>query len=370
MKWEMVKFIDAVNDVTGGNRKFQTSEYLSLGNNPIIDQGETFIGGFTNSDEIVNRTKPVVVFGDHTKTVKLVDFDFCLGADGVKVLEPKDGLDTRFLYFYLLGTKLPNVGYSRHYKFLKEIFIPLPALATQRRIAKILDKADALRQKDQALLRKYDELAQAVFVDMFGDPVRNEKGWEVRKLGESIEFMTSGSRGWAQYYSLKGSLFLRINNVGYNELRLNDIIFVNPPNNAEAVRTLVSPGDILLSITADLGRTCVIPNDFPKAYINQHLALIRMRKEYNPFFFSHLLSTDYGKNQFNKLNKGGVKAGLNFSDIQSLTFLNPPINKQTEYMNKIRTINAQKSVIKTSIENSYTLFQSLLQKAFKGELVE
>src|SRR5690606_30950896 len=184
MSWEKVKFTKVVKDVTSGNTKLNQNSYQLYGDYPIIDQGEKFIGGFYNEDVTVKLTKPVVIFGDHSKCVKYVDFNFILGADGVKVLETSEALYPKFLYFFLQSIELPDVGYSRHFKFLKEMEIPLPPLPTQEKIAAILDNADELRRKDQELLKKYDELAQAIFIDMFGDPVRNEKGWEVKKLEE------------------------------------------------------------------------------------------------------------------------------------------------------------------------------------------
>jgi type I restriction enzyme S subunit len=265
-----------------------------------------------------------------------------------------------------VGGTLQNISLG----IVKELQIPLPPLPIQKRIAEILDAADALKRKDQELLKKYDELAQAIFIDMFGDPVKNEKGWEVKKIGESIDFMTSGSRGWAQYYSKNGDLFLRINNVGYNEMKLQDLIYVTAPNNAEAIRTEIKSGDILLSITADLGRTCVIPDNFPKAFINQHLAILRLKKEYEPFFVSQVLSSEFGKLQFKKLNKGGVKAGLNFDDIKSLEFINPPIKNQAKYKKMLAEVLKQSDEIIAINKKSDNLFQALIQKAFKGELVK
>ncbi len=284
-------------------------------------------------------------------------------------------VDIKFLFYYfqyrgfidvISGSAQPQITGEG----LSKVQVPLPPLPIQQRIAEILDAADALRRKDQELLRKYDELAQAIFIDMFGDPVKNEKGWEVKTIGESIDFMTSGSRGWAQYYTEEGDLFLRINNVGYNEMKLNDTICVTAPNNAESVRTQVQPGDILLSITADLGRTCVIPNNFPKAFINQHLAIIRLKNDYEPNFISQVFASEYGRNQFKKLNKGGVKAGLNFEDIKSLEFINPPIELQNRYKDAITELNKQKNVLDKNLLATNNLFDSLLQQAFKGELVK
>lgn len=283
----------------------------------------------------------------------------------------------KFVFYYLFGNiNLLEEGFKgaglKHISkgFINDLEIPLPPLSIQKRIAEILDAADALKRKDQALLKKYDELAQAIFIDMFGDPVKNEKGWEVKTIGESIDFMTSGSRGWAQYYSENGDLFLRINNVGYNEMKLQDLIHVTAPNNAEAIRTEIKSGDILLSITADLGRTCVIPDNFPKAFINQHLAILRLKKEYEPAFVSQVLSSEFGKLQFKKLNKGGVKAGLNFDDIKSLEFINPPIKYQAKYKKMLEEVLKQADKIIAINKKSNNLFQTLIQKAFKGELVK
>src|SRR5690606_25626505 len=157
---------------------------------------------------------------------------------------------------------------------IKGMKIPLPPLPEQKRIAAILDKADEIRKKRAEAIKLTEELLKSAFLEMFGDPVTNPKGWEVRKLGELTRFITSGSRGWAKYYAEGGAKFLRIPNVGRNELLTNDLAFVQAPEGAEAERTRVAPGDIVLSITADLARTAVIPDDFGDGHINQHLCLI------------------------------------------------------------------------------------------------
>ncbi|MBK6923737.1 MAG: restriction endonuclease subunit S [Thermomonas sp.] len=117
------------------------------------------------------------------KAVKFIDFPFAMGADGIKVLKPVDGCDIKYLYHFLRYSKLPDAGYSRHYKFVKELEVPLPPLPEQRRIAAILDKADALRAKRREAIAKLDQLLQSVFLDMFGDPVSNSEGgqWQPSK---------------------------------------------------------------------------------------------------------------------------------------------------------------------------------------------
>jgi len=141
-------FLSVFKDVSGGNVKTPLSEVLEQGKIPVVDQGQKLITGYVNDQERICRAKPpVVVFGDHTRVIKFVDFPFAMGADGTKVLVPKIESDVKYLYYALQATPIPSAGYSRHFKFLKEVMIPLPPLAEQKRIAAILDAADALRAK-------------------------------------------------------------------------------------------------------------------------------------------------------------------------------------------------------------------------------
>jgi type I restriction enzyme S subunit len=147
-----------------------------------------------------------------------------------------------------------------------EAALTIAALDEQRRIAAILDKADALRRKRKRALELLDTLTQSIFLEMFGGPTTRHLDWPVKPLAEFERFLTSGSRGWARYYSNTGHDFIRIQNLRGGELSADEMIYVNPPKNAEALRTTVQEGDVLTSITADLGRTAVVPkamNGYP-----------------------------------------------------------------------------------------------------------
>ncbi|MDP5130174.1 MAG: restriction endonuclease subunit S, partial [Paraglaciecola sp.] len=214
-----------------------------------------------------------------------------------------------------------------------------------------------------------DDFLRAVFLEMFGDPVTNPKGWEVRKLGECLQFMTSGSRGWAKYYSEKGSKFIRIMNVGKNKLLLDDIAYVEPPATKEADRTRVEIGDVLLSITADLGRSAVVTKELNGAYINQHLALLRpLSKKINSKYLAAFLSSDMALIQFQAANKSAVKSGLNFTDIREFKVLLPPIELQNRFEDLLIYSEETLEKKKSSINGVDMLFNSLSQKAFSGQL--
>ena len=262
------------------------------------------------------------------------------------------------------GANLPRISP----KEIAKLKIPLPPLPVQRRIAAALDLADRQRQLLRAEIAAYGELGESLFLEMFGDPVTNPKGWNTVSLGGQLDFLTSGSRGWAKHYSTEGDLFLRIQNVGYDDLRLADLQKVQAPKSQEAIRTTVQKGDIVLSITADLGRTAVIPNNLPKAYINQHLALLRLNKLQSPKFVSSYIASKGGQTLFKRLDKGGVKAGLNFTDIKSYKLYDVPLAKQMEYVRRIQKIEALKAQAETALAEADDLFNALLQRAFRGEL--
>ncbi|MBE0440404.1 MAG: restriction endonuclease subunit S [Gammaproteobacteria bacterium] len=204
---------------------------------------------------------------------------------------------------------------------------------------------------------------------MFGDPVTNSKGWDVKELDYCLIFLTSGARGWAKHYSGSGDKFIRIQNVSKNKLLLNDLAYVNAPDGAEANRTKTQIGDVLLSITADLGRAAVVIEEIAGSYINQHLALLRVKQnKLNPRYLAAYLSSEAGVTQFKAKNKSAVKAGLNFTDIRTLNILLPPIELQNKYEELYKKVTFSINYKQESLQFSESLFKSLSQKAFNGEL--
>ena len=250
---------------------------------------------------------------------------------------------------------------------LAPLKVRFPAPIEQRRIAAILDQADALRSKRREALVQLDSLTQSIFIEMFGDAETIFNKWPTKKLGEILNFLTSGSRGWAEYYSDSGALFLRIQNVCKDELKLDDVAFVNAPDSAEAKRTRVQEGDVLLSITADLGRTAVIPAGLGDAHINQHLSILRT-SDVIPKYLSAFLTSPAGQREILGRDKHGVKAGLNFDDIRSFRIPMPPQPLQYDFCQKVETVLRQRLLHQQALNELDSLFASLQHRAFRGEL--
>lgn len=189
MSWPRVHFLETCDDVSGGNAKTPLTEVTSDGSLPIVDQGASPIAGYVNELARIHKSDlPVIVFGDHTRRLKFVDFPFGMGADGVKVLKARKGVDAKFLFRYLESVQIPSNGYSRHFKFLKEIEVPLPPLADQCRIAAILDRADTLRAKRRESMRILETIVSSTYNEMFGAQSEFGLPGSMVPLGELVTF--------------------------------------------------------------------------------------------------------------------------------------------------------------------------------------
>jgi type I restriction enzyme S subunit len=308
-------------------------------------------------------------------TVKYYNGKFVTGDNRIATSSDTDRLLNKYLYYYMSANihKIASFyrGASLKHPCMRDVLnmtISFPSIEKQEEICRqfdTLEKIIYMRKREMTLLEK---TVRARFVEMFGDTVTNPLGWEEHYLGEYIIFLTSGSRGWAQYFvSEENELFITIKNVKNNHITLDDIQYVDAPNNKEAERTKVKAGDLLISITADLGRTGVVDNDIAEkgAYINQHLSLVRLNKEkINPLYVSYFLETEGGKRQFESKNQNGVKAGINFDAVKSLKVLVPPLNKQKEYLDFVAEVDKSKVAVQKALDKTQILFDSLMQKYF------
>jgi len=149
--WEVVKLENVMEGFTP-NKKLKQSDYKAIGKFPVIDQGQEYVAGFYDDETMVfDKDLPVILFGDHTRIIKYVDFPFICGADGLKIIIPKENFHRKYFYYALLNLNIPSRGYNRHFKILKEKLIPLPPLDEQQKIANILTTID---QKIQAEEKK------------------------------------------------------------------------------------------------------------------------------------------------------------------------------------------------------------------------
>ncbi|RCW93187.1 restriction endonuclease subunit S [Marinomonas foliarum] len=196
------------------------------------------------------------------------------------------------------------------------------------------------------------------------------KSWERYALGKITETITSGSRDWAQYYSDVGSKFIRMTNLPRDGiyLKLNDLKYVDVKSeSSDGQRTSLNPGDILISITAELGKIGWVPDNLGEAFINQHTALVRLKSKFTDSkFVAYLLSSKEMNHKINRLNDSGAKAGLNLSTIRAIPLLLPPLPEQRKIATILETWDKAISTTERLIDNSKQQKNALMQQLLTG----
>lgn len=308
--------------------------------------------------------------------VVISEIDVAINQDLKAVLvKDKEKLDVKYLLRFLESNKenIASMGKGATVKGitldqLKAIKIPLPPLSEQRRIASILDQADELRQKRQQAIEKLDQLLQATFIDMFGDPISNPKGWEVGCIGDMLESVKYGSSDKA---ILEGEIpILRMNNLTYSgEMDLRDLKYITKAQADE--KYLVKEGDILFNRTNSkelVGKTAVYVGPEPMAYAG-YLVRGRTKGSFAPEYISAFLNSPWGKEKLQSMCKSIVgMANINAKEFQSIVLPIPPENEQMYFKTRVLAIREKKQLLVNQLNVFETLFKSLQNQAFSGTL--
>jgi len=276
-----------------------------------------------------------------------------------------------FLRGSCTGATIPHISKSA----LLKIQIPVISISEQKRIAAILDKADALRQKNKQLLAAYDELLQATFLDMFGDPVANPNGWEKKLLTgcyisakEGTKCGPFGSALKKNEYTVNGIPVWTMDNIQSNRFVEGKSLFISEKKYNELVGYKTEINDIIISRAGTVGKMCCIPFE-GKAIISTNL--IRLRLNHNillPIFFTTLMSNWGPKVARLKTGSDDSFTHMNTGVLDNIELPVPPIALQNKFAEIVKNIEAQKALLRRSIQESEDLFNGLVQKAFKGEL--
>jgi len=258
------------------------------------------------------------------------------------------------------GATIPHISRNE----LDKIKIPLPPLETQKKIAAILDKADELRRNDQKILEKYNQLTQSVFLEMFGDPVTNPKGWNICKLKNVCKKITDGTHYPPKFVS-KGIPFLFISNIVNNKIEFNTEKYITDQEYIELYkRTPIENGDILYTTVGSYGNPAIV-NSEKKFMFQRHIGYLKPdHKKINYKYLFGALLNEGTKRQVDRLVRGIAQKTLNLKDLKEVIILLPPVELQTQYAQNFEKIEQQKLLTQQSLEKSEELFQSLLQKAF------
>jgi type I restriction enzyme S subunit len=370
--WKTVPFESAVMDLTGGQPKVQKREYLTNGSLPVIDQGQELIAGYTNDCEMAYKGPlPVVLFGDHTRIFKYVDFPFALGADGVKVLVPKEAFNPKFLFFYCQSVQIPSRGYSRHFKFLREVYLPCFPLSEQRRIVESLDQADALRKKRAKADAKAERILRALFIKMFGDPATNAMGWAKVALSDFAVELRYGTSTRCTSES-NGLPVLRIPNILHGEVDLSDLKYAELPAQ-EIERLLLEHGDLLFVRTNGnrdyVGRCAVFALEAPYLFASYLIRARLQQEKVDPWYVVVYLHTPAGRRAMSSfIRTTAGQSNISLEGLRQIPIPLPPLPMQRQFREHVEHLYLLRQEREKSGNSLNTTFSCLLHRAFSGAL--
>lgn len=363
MKFE--PFENIFKDSTSNFTKVKKEDYQIIGAYPIVDQGQAFIGGYTDDENlVVKENLPVIIFGDHTKIFKYVDFPFTIGADGVKVLTLKNKKDNAlFYYFFLKSIKIVDKGYSRHFKYLREKKLPIAEYSDQLHIANLLSKAENLIVQRKESIRLLDEFLKSTFLEMFGDPARNEKMWNI---GKFKDLATLDRKQVLPSDFTKEDFYIGLEDI---EKETGNIIKTSSENveDLKSSKFRFSPNHILYAKLRPYLNKVALPNQ-SGICSTDIFPVLPLEGKSNKYFICYLMRSKPFVNEMHSKSSGANLPRASASVIESFKTYQPPIELQNQFAQIVEKTETLKTQYQQSLQELEKLYGSLSQKAFRGEL--
>lgn len=333
------------------------------GKHIIIDQGQTQIAGYTDREDGLFEEVPVVIFGDHTRVIKYVDEPFFLGADGVKVLRSKDNnANYKYLYYALKNAKIPNTGYNRHFKWLKEVIIKYPDRERQDEIVEILDKVSDVIQKRQDELSRLDNLIKARFVELFGDTKY-----------PAVPLIDTVKAGAGLSYGIvvpgdnveEGIPMVRPSDFKNGQLDLSNVYKVAKEIESKYAKTRLIGDEILVQVIGQPGQVMLATTDCKGMNVTRNLAVIRPNHEMiNRIYLKEYIEKEDSQQILLKNTKQSTLKQLPLNLLKQLEVEIPPIELQNQFADFVHQVDKSKVAVQKSLDETQQLFDSLMQKYF------
>lgn len=384
--WVWVRLLSTFVNKTDSKKKIQQKFYLNAGDYAIVDQGQNLIGGYTNDASLqYDGELPVVVFGDHTRCVKYVDFKFVQGADGVKILLPFKSFDSKFFYYAIMNLNIPNMGYRRHFPLFDKLALPLPPLSEQQRIVERIEelfaKLDEAKERlqeaaDSFVVRKAAILHKAFTGELtkqwrLENGVRDES-WEEKTIGEICSSLKYGT---SKKSSDDGEVVvLRMGNLQNGEIDWSNLSYTSDEEDIK--KYLLKSGDVLFNRTNSpelVGKTSIYRGEMPAIYAGY---LIKLDYEKNIVvgdYLNYYLNSSKAKEYYMQVKTDGVsQSNINAKKIGEFEIPLPTLPEQHEIVRLIDDLLARERSAQQATEQALAsidlMKKSILARAFRGEL--
>ena len=432
--WKWVRLESIVLNISTNGKQIQQKEILKTGKIPVISQSLNMIEGFSNDEnKIIDiNSEPVIIFGDHSKTLKFVDFNFIVGADGTKILKPMGYMNEKCLYYFLKYNvdDIENRGYSRYFRFLREKLIPLPPLSEQKRISELIDrlfeKLDEAKEKALSALNTFElrkakilhlaiqgklskqldeyktaeELYEKIQIEkekLISEgklkkqkklpeisedeiPFEIPKSWKWVRLGELSDTKDNsfadgpfGSNLKKEHYINEPEVrIIQISNIGEEGWKNENVKYTSFIHAETIKRSMVSCGDIVITKMMPAGRAIQVP-DIEKNYIlSSDVIKFVPHPLINRKYLLYSINSNVFKNQIYDEVQGITRVRTSLMKIKSYLIPLPPLEEQKEIVKLLDNIFEKEEKAKKLIESTLNKIElvkkSILARAVRGEL--
>ncbi len=361
MTWETAQFDSIIGSRGVGSSGLQKKEWKKQGRFPVIGQGEDYIEGWTDEEDLViNPSDGLVLYGGHTRRAKYVTIPFVPGPN-VKVLETPSEIKSKFLFYFLNWKSIPNKGYADHFPLVRKIQIPLPPIKEQERIIAILDDAAEVERKRNEANQKLTTIKSSVFDTMF-----NKTEWPIVKLGEvaTVKIGPFGTQLHAHDYVEDGVPIVNPTHIIGGRILVNPELTVNEQKLGELSQYIMHTGDVVLARRGEMGRCAVVSQNEDGYICGTGSLFITPTEKINSLFLGTLLSSKGMKKQLEENARGVTMKNLNINIVSNLKIALPSIELQYEYAERIKELKDLEFKQRNSGESIKALSASLLSKSF------
>ena len=361
----MASFDEVLKDCTKLGTKIPTNEYLKNGKYPVIDQGQSDIAGYHDSDSGLFENVPAIVFGDHTRAVKYVDKPCFLGADGVKLLCPLDkDINCKYLFYQLSCADIPNTGYNRHFKWVKALDFKIPSSDEQNHVVEVLDKVTELISFRKQQLAKLDELVKARFVEMFGKASLLAQN-QAKRLEECCISISGGNTPSMQHPEYYGGNipFVKSGDVKGDYIVESTLTLTKTALTETTAKILPKSTLIVVIRSAALLKEFRIGMLMVDAVINQDLKALQVSEDFLPVYLMWAIKMQH-QVLLNKVQTM-LTSHIRMEDLLNLKIGTPPLSLQNQFAAFVERVDQQKQTVQQSLEKLELMKKALMQEYFR-----
>ncbi len=385
-EWEVVSFESCIIKKNFKAKKIKQQDYKPYGKYPVIDQGQNMIAGYwDNKNEVFGENLPVIIFGDHTRIIKYIDFPFVPGADGTRILIPNISfISPKFFYYSLLNLKIPSRGYNRHFSLLREQKIPLPPLAEQQKIAAVLSAVQEAKEKTEAVIAATKALKKSMMKHLFTyGPVSPEEveniqlketeigpvpeDWEVVKLGEVVEKVKQKDPRKDPISEFKYVDVSAISNDLLKITSYSEFLGKDAPHRAR--KTIQTNDIIFATVRPYLKRIAMVPENLNGQIASTAFCVIHCQKQIaNPYYIFYTVSLDNFIKGVSENQRGSSYPAVTDKDILNQYIPLPPLPIQQKIASILSAIDAKIEAEENKKQALEELFKTLLDNLMTAKI--